>query len=414
MLFNNPDVLIKTDYAILTNESQNELDLYDVNLNKITTLKIEDIINQYGEEILKEIIENIGVGRTLKFSTYKNGNLRITSANDWRKIYRKILYPENTMIEVKNTNDKVDIDYTKYVKDLSDLQINPDLYIPLKTNTLLDDIFSTDGGVMPGTNIMVTGAPGTAKTSLLLEMLVNVKENRPDAKLLFISAEMNRIDMARYLKRFPKWVNIPTLFLMEIEDNPQKVIENVLNEGWDLVIVDSYTEVNDIVKEECGLTKSKTEKWYLDLQVAQNEAKNKLQKYTTFITILQMNKGGDFVGSNKLKHLTTAMAHIRWAGDENSSQRYIYFSKNRVGNVNEKLYFNVNDKGIIIDEDKFLIYKKHTQLLSELESKEKDDEELFEDLFKDYEVDDDIAAANDLINAAENAQEGKEIENVDW
>lgn len=410
MLFNNPDVLIKTDYAILTNESQNELDLYDVNLNKITTLKIEDIINQYGEEILKEIIENIGVGRTLKFSTYKNGNLRITSANDWRKIYRKILYPENTMVEAKNTNDKP-IDYTKYVKDLSDLQINPDLYIPLKTNTLLDDIFSTDGGVMPGTNIMVTGAPGTAKTSLLLEMLVNIKESRPDAKLLFISAEMNRIDMARYLKRFPKWVNIPTLFLMEIEDDPQKVIENVLNEGWDLVIVDSYTEVNDIVKEECGLTKSKTEKWYLDLQVAQNEAKNKLQKYTTFITILQMNKGGDFVGSNKLKHLTTAMAHIRWAGDENSSQRYIYFSKNRVGNVNEKLYFNVNDKGIIIDEDKFLIYKKHTQLLSELENKEKDDEELFEDLFKDYEVDDDIAAANDLIEAAENAQ--KENENIE-
>lgn len=407
MLFNNPDVLIKTDYAIIINENKTEIDLYDVNLNKVTSLKNEDIINQYGEEILNEILENSKVTRTLKFSKYKNGNLRISSSNDWRKLYKKILYPE-TMAETKDTKNKADIDYTKYVKDLSDLQINPELYIPLKTNTLLDDIFSTEGGVLPGTNIMVTGAPGTAKTSLLLEMLVNIKETRPDSKLLFISAEMNRIDMARYLKRFPKWVNIPTLFLMEIEDNPQYVIESILNEGWDLVIVDSYTEVNDIVKEECGLTKSKTEKWYLDMQVKQNEGKNKLQKYTTFITILQMNKGGDFVGSNKLKHLTTAMAHIRWAGDENSSQRYIYFSKNRVGNVNEKLYFNVNDKGIIIDEEKFLIYKKHTQLLNELENESKDDDELFDELFKDYEVDDDLVAVNDLIEA--NEQKEKELE----
>lgn len=409
MLFNNPDVLMKTDYAIIINENKTEIDLYDVNLNKVTSLKNEDIINQYGEEILNEILENSKISRTFKFSKYKNGNLRISSSNDWRKLYKKILYPE-TMDETKDTKNKADIDYTKYVKDLSDLQINPELYIPLKTNTLLDDIFSTEGGVLPGTNIMVTGAPGTAKTSLLLEMLVNIKETRPDAKLLFISAEMNRIDMARYLKRFPKWVNIPTLFLMEIEDNPQYVIESILNEGWDLVIVDSYTEVNDIVKEECGLTKSKTEKWYLDMQVKQNEGKNKLQKYTTFITILQMNKGGDFVGSNKLKHLTTAMAHIRWAGDENSSQRYIYFSKNRVGNVNEKLYFNVNDKGIIIDEEKFLIYKKHTQLLNELENESKDDDELFDELFKDYEVDDDLVAVNDLIEA--NEQKEKELELV--
>ena len=42
-----------------------------------------------------------------------------------------------------------------------------------------------------------------------------------------------------------------------------------------------------------------------------NKANNKSNSHSAFICIQQMTKGGDFAGSNRIKHMTTAMAHIK-------------------------------------------------------------------------------------------------------
>jgi predicted ATP-dependent serine protease len=222
----------------------------------------------------------------------------------------------------------------------------------MKTNTVADKLLSTDEGFMPGTNLMAAGAPGVGKTTVLLEMLYLVQKFQ-DKKVLFISAEMNRLDMARYLKRFPHWGQMPILFMSDYtESNPAQVIEQTLNQGWDLVLTDSYTEVNDTVKEECAWTRGKAEKWFLNLMDNHNKGNNDLKKYTTFVTILQLSKGGSFVGSNKLKHMTTGMMHIDFLGGENSDQRFIEFSKNRVGTVGKKLFFNMKN-GVSFDEARY-------------------------------------------------------------
>ena len=234
---------------------------------------------------------------------------------------------------------------------LDDLNIDQSLFKPMATNTPFDKFVSQDGGFMPGSNIMAAGAPGIGKTTVLLDLLSNLHEQ--GKKVLFISAEMSQIDMARYLQRFPNWGQLPILFLADYTDDcPKTVIESVLNQGWDLVLTDSYTEVNDSVKEACGLTRGKTEKWFLDLMIANNKGKNKDKVYTTFVTILQLSKGGQFVGSNKLKHMTTSMMSLDWDGVENSGRRYMEFSKNRVGQVGKKLYFDL-EGGVSFDEARY-------------------------------------------------------------
>ena len=188
-------------------------------------------------------------------------------------------------------------------------------------------------------------------TTVLLELLS--KLHATGKKVLFISAEMNQIDMSRYLKRFPHWGQIPILFLGDwVEESPKEVIESVTNQGWDLILTDSYTEVNDTVKEACNMTRGKTEKWFLDLMDSNNKANNKLKKHTTFLTILQLSKGGVFVGSNKLKHNSSAMLHMDWEGNENSRRRYMEFSKNRGGDVGKKLYYDLNN-GVTFDEQRY-------------------------------------------------------------
>jgi len=234
---------------------------------------------------------------------------------------------------------------------LDDLNIDQSLFKPMATNTPFDKFVSQEGGFMPGSNIMAAGAPGIGKTTVLLDLLANLHQQ--GKKVLFISAEMSQIDMARYLQRFPNWGQLPILFLADYTDDcPKTVIEQVLNQGWDLVLTDSYTEVNDSVKEACGLTRGKTEKWFLDLMIQNNKGKNKDKVYTTFVTILQLSKGGQFVGSNKLKHMTTSMMQLDWDGQENSGRRYMEFSKNRVGQVGKKLYFDL-EGGVSFDEARY-------------------------------------------------------------
>jgi len=263
---------------------------------------------------------------------------KFTSSKDYRGHYKKA---------TKATKKPMVITLTK----LDDLQINDSLFVPMKTNTIFDQFVSTDGGFMPGTNIMAAGAPGVGKTTVLLDLLANAYES--GKKVLFISAEMSQIDMARYLKRFPRWGQLPILFLADYTDEcPQSVINQVLHEGYDLVLTDSYTEVNDTVKEACNLTRGKVEKWFLDLMISHNKGNNKASIYTTFITILQLSKGGTFVGSNKLKHMTTSMMQLDWEGGENAGRRYMEFSKNRCGAVNKKLYFTI-DNGVGFDEARY-------------------------------------------------------------
>jgi RecA/RadA recombinase len=316
-----------------------------------------------------------------------NGVLKMTSSADYYDAYglkAKAIKAEPTAIKAPQT-----INLTR----LDDLNINPDLFQPMLTGTVVDKFVSQDGGFLPGSMIMAAGSPGVGKTTVLLELIVAL--HSAGKRALFISAEMNQIDMARYLKRFPNWGQLPILFLADYED-PKEVIEQTLNQGWDIVLTDSYTEVNDTVKEESNMSRGATEKWFLDLMSANNKGQNEKAIYTTFITILQMSKGGVFVGSNKLKHMTTAMMDIAFEGD----RRYMEFTKNRLGQVGKKLYFEIGN-GIKFDEARYTRDLFNDELVSEEKKRLAEEEDAFDKLFgfNTPEPEADAELATDLVVA---------------
>ena len=215
---------------------------------------------------------------------------------------------------------------------MNDVKFDPSLFTPQKTGTIVDTVLSTEGGIFPGTNTVVIGDPGVGKSTVLLDLLVNFQAK--GKRVLFISGEMNEIDMFGYTKRFPKFGRIPILFMQNYPQNPQGAIEMSLDQGFDIVLIDSWAEVNDMVQEENGWTRKKAESWLLDLM-------DKHSKHTAFINIQQMTKAGDFAGSNRIKHMTTAMAHLKFDGRGRDAQRYLIFSKNRRGDVGDKIYFSL-------------------------------------------------------------------------
>lgn len=236
------------------------------------------------------------------------------------------------------------------VQKLSNLFVNEDMLKQHKTNTILDTMFSHEGGIPVGTNIMCTGDPGVGKTTLLMHALSNLQSVNPHTRCLFMSAEMSKIQVFKYMKRFPEFSNLETMFTSDyLGVNTKSVIEKLLASGYDYVLMDSLVEIIDGVKEDCGWSQARAEKWLIDLCVKHNEANNESKRYTTFLLIQQVTKNGIFVGSNKLKHITDAHLEMKRDSDNDGGGTYLMFSKNRNGAAGIRYNYRLGSNEITYD-----------------------------------------------------------------
>lgn len=232
---------------------------------------------------------------------------------------------------------------------MRDVKLKASLFANYKTGTVLDELLCSYRGLPKGVNYMIVGDPGVGKTTVILDMLANIAKNAPGTKMLFISAEMNEIDLAVYVQRYPKFGNIDIMFIEPDVENKVKhlpLMQEQLNKGWDIVAIDSLNELQGIIKEEENFTSHQAESCLLSLIKMHNKAMNEAKLNTTFLTIQQVTKRGNFVGTNRLKHMITAMMELRLDNPKNVfSDRYIIFSKHRRGDVGVKLYFSLSTTG---------------------------------------------------------------------
>ena len=241
---------------------------------------------------------------------------------------------------------------------MRDVRFDKDLFINFRTRTILDNLLCSYQGLPKGVNYMIIGDPGVGKTTIILDMLANIRKAQPSARILFISAEMNEIDLAIYVERFPKFGDLNILFIEGGFDecsHSWQTVADTLDDGWDIVAIDSFHELQGIVKEEENVTNKRAESMLLSLIKQQNKAQNDRGGNTTFLTIQQVTKSGAFVGSNRLKHMITAMMELRLDNPKNIySDRYITFSKHRRGDVGVKLYYNLSTTGDVdFDEERY-------------------------------------------------------------
>lgn len=241
---------------------------------------------------------------------------------------------------------------------MRDVRFDKSLFVNFRTRTVLDNLLCSYQGLPKGVNYMIIGDPGVGKTTIILDMLANIHAVQPAARILFISAEMNEIDLAVYVVRFPKFSDLDILFVecgFDEDAHTWQLVSDTLDEGWDIVAIDSFYELQGIVKEEENVTNKRAESLLLSLIKQQNKAQNQRDVNTTFLTIQQVTKSGAFIGSNRLKHMITAMMELRLDNPKNIySDRYVTFSKHRRGDVGVKLYYNLSTTGdVFYDEERY-------------------------------------------------------------
>jgi ABC-type molybdenum transport system ATPase subunit/photorepair protein PhrA len=253
---------------------------------------------------------------------------------------------------LEETQEEEEDSVVPEIINIEDLEF-PDVSL-LRTGKKIDEILSDHeegGGLYTGTVNIVIGESGVGKSTVLLDMLTSIKRENPEAKVLYISSEMTRNDIAFYYRKTPAIGRVPTLILMDyIKDGKMSsVLKTTFNQDYDVILLDSYQDVLVKLKEVHNWKSTYAESWLTNMMIDAAEKKG-----IAVLAIQHMTKGGTYVGSTYLKHATTSMIEIKF--DEHGG-RYILASKNRRGGsgVNRPLYYSLGPDGeIVYDEDRFL------------------------------------------------------------
>lgn len=225
---------------------------------------------------------------------------------------------------------------------MADQSFPPDLFRSMETGKPIDLLFTEDGGVPKACNYMLIGDPGIGKSTVSLDIISDLALE--GYNVLFISAEMTRIDLHKYVQRYPKFGLVNVIFVADyLDTDPKKFLKKSLDPGYDIVLIDSFAELQSHLKESSGISTNTAEKWITTSMLKHNSGKNKSQTNTTFICIQQVTKDGVQLGTNRLKHAMTGMIELR--KDKETGDSYIEFTKNRRGELNKRMYYSLSVTG---------------------------------------------------------------------
>ena len=188
------------------------------------------------------------------------------------------------------------------------------------------------GGAVKGSLVLVGGAPGIGKSTLMLQICSKLCEF---SRVLYISGEESEHQLKLRAKRLR--VESDQLLVLS-ETNLGDVLESVNTEQPDILIVDSIqTLYNDALDAAAGSVSQVKDCTLSLMQVAKG------QGITVFV-IGHVNKEGSIAGPKVLEHMVDCVLYFE--GDQHTSYRILRAAKNRFGATNEIGVFEMRDSGL--------------------------------------------------------------------
>ena len=188
------------------------------------------------------------------------------------------------------------------------------------------------GGAVAGSLVLVGGAPGIGKSTLLLQICDQLCKER---RVLYISGE----ESERQLKLRAQRLGVqPEELLILSETQLSDIVEVVEDNKPDILIVDSIQTLYNDANESAPGSVSQVKDCTLALMQL-----SKQQGITVFV-VGHINKDGNIAGPKVLEHMVDCVLYFE--GDQNSSYRLLRAAKNRFGSTNEIGVFEMGDSGL--------------------------------------------------------------------
>jgi len=201
-------------------------------------------------------------------------------------------------------------------------------------------------GFTPSMVTLFTGEPGAGKTTALLSVAAGLTDS--GANVVFNTAEESLFQLKRTVDR----IGISTDFMVGGETHVDRLLEACdkirqapQNKGKPFfLIVDSLQCLDDGKFDTGRITCWTAER---SLEKLTSWAK---ENFTNVIVIGQVNKGGSFSGSNKMKHMIDCHMHLGWEKKDKEliGQRKFEVLKNRFGGTGRTTWLSLGRSGFSI------------------------------------------------------------------
>lgn len=187
------------------------------------------------------------------------------------------------------------------------------------------------GGAVCGSLVLVGGAPGIGKSTLLLQMCANL-ENR---KILYVTGE----ESERQLKLRAVRLGLEGANILVLAETDLDAILDCINiQEPEIVIIDSIQTIagGDVASAPGSVSQVRD----CTMQIMRVTK----EKGLTVFVVGHITKEGSIAGPKILEHMVDCVLYFE--GERNTSFRILRAAKNRFGSTNEIGVFEMDDKGL--------------------------------------------------------------------
>ena len=188
------------------------------------------------------------------------------------------------------------------------------------------------GGAVRGSLVLVGGAPGIGKSTLLLQLCGQVSESE---KILYVTGEESQRQLKMRAQRLG--VGAGSIYVLA-ETDIASILGTIDELKPTILIVDSIQTMFDA--ETSSTPGSISQVRECTMRIMRSAKDN---DYTAFV-VGHVNKEGSIAGPKVLEHMVDCVLYFE--GDQSLSYRILRAAKNRFGSTNEIGVFEMNDKGL--------------------------------------------------------------------
>ncbi len=262
----------------------------------------------------------------------------------------------NTMVEelIQKDNKKAANDWddyrengtTKKTRHLNEIEAKDHsrlLTIDAELNRVLG------GGIVPGSIILVAGEPGIGKSTLFLQMGLQLK----DVTTLYISGEESDEQIKMRADRLG--IKSENFYLLT-ETSTQVIFQEIKKLKPQVIIVDSIQTLESPFIESSPGSVSQIRECAAEFQQFAKETS------TPVFLIGHITKEGAIAGPKLLEHMVDTV--LQFEGDRHYAYRILRTLKNRFGSTAELGIYQMNDNGMnpVINPSEILITQKEDDL----------------------------------------------------
>ncbi|MGR8929244.1 MAG: DNA repair protein RadA [Gammaproteobacteria bacterium] len=241
----------------------------------------------------------------------------------------------NTIKEIRLSNSKPGRDKTGYAGSHSEVRLLSEVNLAQteRISTGLREFNRVlGGGVVKGSVILIGGAPGAGKSTILLQAIANIAQNMP---VLYVSGEESMQQIAERAHRLSlKTAGIKML----AETSVQQICQILDEEQPRVVIIDSiqvmYTADADSAPGSVSQVRESAS--YLTQYAKRNGV--------SFFMVGHVTKDQSLAGPMTLSHIVDAQVVL--SSTDDSRFRVLRADKNRFGSVGELGFFAMENTGL--------------------------------------------------------------------